>query len=174
MADKPPVEGGYIDPKIPNPGKDSDASIIIYGYITLPSPLPPTTFPPNQLTVNPSLLFFFFYQLHSLPSPLNPRLDPLRPAPPPAHNSLHHHARLPPLQRSPNHNLALRAGRLYLPTAILAPARGGSVQDDKLHHPVLLHRRRACIPQRGNLHHFDLFDPRVRPPFCLRNRPGSH
>lgn len=45
MSNKPPIEG-YVDPSIPNPNREEDAPIIIYGYVIKPK------------TFHTSLLFF--------------------------------------------------------------------------------------------------------------------
>ena len=42
MSNKAPIDG-YVDPAVPNPNKQSDAPIIIYGYVPfrmLPPRLP--------------------------------------------------------------------------------------------------------------------------------------
>ncbi|KAL8688113.1 MAG: hypothetical protein Q9218_005893 [Villophora microphyllina] len=58
MSNKPPIDG-YVDPSIPNPNKDSDAPIIIYGYT------PHVALSALALALFAILLVFHSYRLHT-------------------------------------------------------------------------------------------------------------
>ena len=138
---------GYVDPKYPSPNGPNDAPVIIYGYVSFTSIDLLTSLIPRPA------------QLYPRPLPRNLESDPLcrgrGPSPlpslsDPALGLLH------PL----HYHCTIRSRGLYLPPPLHAPTNRQPLRRHQLCCPVLLHRRRSCVPVGRNLHNPDL------PPCC--------